>query len=142
MYLLVMFGNGQKMAFPKNWILVLQPAFRLLPVYLYLQVQVITNMKVDVLKQHCYDAGMQVWLWVPFACVLRCSFFLGNDYLSQRCFVNQIDSAAINLLPPALTPSVPVCRIFYYWDQSCKMAAIVVTWKMLYFQSFSFWYIL
>lgn len=31
MYLLVMFGNGQKMAFPKNRILVLQPAFRLLP---------------------------------------------------------------------------------------------------------------
>lgn len=34
-----MFGNGQKMAFPEKQILVLQPAFHLLPVYLYFQVQ-------------------------------------------------------------------------------------------------------
>lgn len=48
---------------------------------------------------------------------------LGADFfrkclLITACFVNQIDSAAINFLPPVLTPSVPICRVLYYWYQS------------------------
>lgn len=102
------------MAFPEKQILVLQPAFHLLPMYLYLQVQAYNKHENGcfqssiIMMQEC-KCGFG---WYLLHVCLGADYFLENVYLSQPCFVNQIDSAAINFLSLVLTPSMPVCRYF------------------------------